>query len=1161
MSRGAPFVEKTVAVPGLGQAGWSKSCRTSLVGPFLVVGGVNAAAWFSLAVLASAGGGALFGAGVLAYVLGLRHGFDADHIAAIDNITRKFRQDGRRTAWAGLFFALGHSTVVMLLSLIAVFAARFSADAGRWLQFGLHSMVGTLCSAGFLTLIGIVNVGIFRRLWAALSAMRSSSSADMSGEAIDALLDRRGVSARLFCFLYRGVDAGWKMYPIGFLFGLSFDTASEIAILGLSTAAALHGGLPLWSVMVLPLLFTAGMSLVDTFDGILMMSIYDWVFADAARKLRFNLLLTGLPTGLALLVAGCEWLKLIVAQLRLEGPLPQALDHIGSAQVGMLATAVIIAAWLFSRQRYLRLLRQGHALTRRVIIGVSSALVALLARHPAMADGERRTALTVRGHVIDTLKRALPGVQIELERADQKLVARTESDEHGDFILERVTAGVFAIVGRKSGFKPAIVIIKVSDTKPTSSVTLTLESEQPLSVPIKASRLPSQVRLSSTGASQYTLTERDINELPAGNNTPINGVLYQMPGVALDLDQQFHVRGEHADVQWQINGVMLPLDITTEPGFGQFLNSRLIRSVSLLDGILPAQYGYREAGVIDIRTKNGCEQPLSVFTTYGGMRETAEPSFEWAGCKGKLSYYVTGYYEYSDRGLDSATPAPTPIHDYTNQGQGFGYFTYDLSPSTRLSLITGLTMMNNQFPNVPGQPALYNLAGVNPAAYPSTAIDSGLEQDDYFGVLALNGTVGPAFSYQLAYASHYNTQLFTPDPIGDMIYQGVASRVSHSDFANSLQGDATYQLTDSHTLGFGFYAGRYIVGYNNYSLVFPVNSQGQQTSDVPLAIPDEFHGADTLLGVYVQDIWQVTEKLRATYGARFDQALGFVQGNQISPTINLLYQATKATSLHAGFARYFQVPPFAGLAPVSFQKFAGTTAALSEVGNPFPLPERDYYWDVGTVSHLTPNLTVGQDSYFRLSRNYLDEGQFGFVPIYIPFNYEHGYGWGFEQTLAYNRENLTVRLNFTAARDEEMGVASGQYNFSAAELAYMADHYFILDHEPLFGASGGLAYRWGKYMFSVDGIFSSGLRGGFANEEQLPIVWWLNLGVGRSFYIPGVGEAQELITLINMFDRTNLIRPSTGIGFFEAAYGPRLALYNAITVPLPSLASTPATQP
>ncbi|HJU09653.1 MAG TPA: hypothetical protein VJ728_02190, partial [Candidatus Binataceae bacterium] len=190
---------------------------------------------------------------------------------------------------------------------------------------------------------------------------------------------------------------------------------------------------------------------------------------------------------------------------------------------------------------------------------------------------------------------------------------------------------------------------------------------------------------------------------------------------------------------------------------------------------------------------------------------------------------------------------------------------------------------------------------------------------------------------------------------------------------------------------------------------------------------------------------------------------------------------------------------------------------------------------------------------FRLDRNYLDEGQFGFVPIESPLNYSRGYGWGSENSISYNSENLAARLNFTAAREEDIGVDTGQFNFDPVELSYMDRHYFILDHTALFSISGGLAYRWGKWLFATDMLFNAGLRAGFANTESLPNVLQVNLSAAREFDIPWFGKLTDRVMLLNIFDRTNLIRPANGIGVFQSAYGPRITVYNAVTVPLPPL--------
>ncbi len=387
---------------------------------------------------------------------------------------------------------------------------------------------------------------------------------------------------------------------------------------------------------------------------------------------------------------------------------------------------------------------------------------------------------TVKGTVRDALGRAVADVTVSLQVPGGKTIARALTDDRGRFRIAVTKAGTYALVTERKGFKPATQIIVVP-LPAGRAIAIVIEAERALTIAVSASRLGAQNRLSDTGASKYTLTRQDIANLPAGEATPLNEVMLQMPGVALDQNQEIHVRGEHMGIQYQMNGIMLPLDLNSDPTFTQLLNSWFVSSVSLADGILPAQYGYRTAGVIDIQTRDGCDGGGSNLTLYGGMRNTAQPSFELSGCRNKLSYYLTGLYLHSALGFSSATRSPNPIHDTTDQGQGFAYVTYTPDSETKLSLISGMTVAGTQFPDRPGPMPLYQLEGVNPAGYPSTAIDSSLDQQDYYAVLALNRAVGADLDYQAAYSVHYNTQTFHPDPIGDLIYQGVASRVFDSD--------------------------------------------------------------------------------------------------------------------------------------------------------------------------------------------------------------------------------------------------------------------------------------------------------------------------------------------------------------------------------------------
>lgn len=251
--------------------------------------------------------------------------------------------------------------------------------------------------------------------------------------------------------------------------------------------------------------------------------------------------------------------------------------------------------------------------------------------------------------------------------------------------------------------------------------------------------------------------------------------------------------------------------------------------------------------------------------------------------------------------------------------------------------------------------------------------------------------------------------------------------------------------------------------------------------------------------------------------------------------------------LHAGFARYMQVPVFQGVAPDAAALFSGTTAAASNGGTVNPLTEDDDYWDVGLTRRLNEHVRLSLDGYFELTHHYLDTGQFGVVPIFAPFNYGEGTIWGAELALRYHNGPLSAYANCTFGQNWQRGVATGQFNFDPDELAYIKAHHILLDHQPLAGVSAGVTWKHGDWSISADGLYSSGLRGGFADQRALPAVVQANASVERSFALPGIGRITNRLAVINLTDRTNLIRPADGIGIYQAAYGPRLTVQDTLS--------------
>ena len=321
------------------------STRARIIAVYGILAAFNLAAW-CWALVAFHRYPVLLGTAFLAYSFGLRHAVDADHIAAIDNVTRKLMQEGKRPVAVGFMFSLGHSTIVVLGSIAiaaTALALQHRIDAVR----DVGEVVGTLVSSFFLFGIAIVNLIILQSIYRAFRRVRRGEP--YVEEDFDLLLGSRGFLARLFRPMFRMIRCSWHMYPLGILFGLGFDTATEIGLLGISAAEA-SKGLSLWSILVFPVLFAAGMSLIDTTDNILMLGAYGWAFIKPVRKLYYNLTITLVSVVVALAVGGIEALGLLAGQFHLKGSFWDLVDKL-NANFGMLGYFIIglfALSWIVS---------------------------------------------------------------------------------------------------------------------------------------------------------------------------------------------------------------------------------------------------------------------------------------------------------------------------------------------------------------------------------------------------------------------------------------------------------------------------------------------------------------------------------------------------------------------------------------------------------------------------------------------------------------------------------------------------------------------------------------------------------------------------------------------------------------------------------------------
>jgi len=588
----------------------------------------------------------------------------------------------------------------------------------------------------------------------------------------------------------------------------------------------------------------------------------------------------------------------------------------------------------------------------------------------------------------------------------------------------------------------------------------------------------------SVGANSDTIGKDDIQRLPQGANTPVDKVLLQLPGVSQDsaASGNLHIRNEHANVAYRINGIMLPDGVS---GFGSILETGLIGNLTLLTGALPAAFGLRTAAVVDIKTREGAFDGGGSVSIYGGSHDTFTTSYEYGGiiggdcraappapgmfvkvppprsCGPVTEYFFTGRYFTSSLGIENPTPEPEAIHDLTRQERGFGYISTIIDPTTRISFITGASLGKFQIPNNPGAtPALASAFGVT--NFDSTRLDENQQEPTYYNVLSLQKSVNDV-DFQLSYFNRYSSLHFVPDTVGDLLFNGIASDVYRATFANGVQGDGSFRINDAHTLRSGFSVTSEKTQNTSLSTVEPCTVCDRSDDvDVPFTVTDAVAKLGWLYAVYAQDEWRVTNQLTINAGLRFDQMHEYVRANQLSPRINFVYTPLPGTTLHAGYARYFTPPPQTVAAPVNLALFqnpavatpanpfgATNTGAPPNAGEDPVLPERAHVFDAGItqvfshgcapvpsgsfvkapprVSDACESLELGVDAYYKIARDLLDDGQFGAALVLSGFNYDKAYNEGVELSTKYRNGNFRAYGNVAWGIQKGTNIVSNEF--------------------------------------------------------------------------------------------------------------------------------------
>jgi outer membrane receptor protein involved in Fe transport len=748
---------------------------------------------------------------------------------------------------------------------------------------------------------------------------------------------------------------------------------------------------------------------------------------------------------------------------------------------------------------------------------------------------------SITGVVQNQDLRRVGQVIVEVKDQEGTLVTTGVSNDAGEFSIPVPADGTYSVSALQDTYRSEYIVLKIGTEAP-DPITLTLSKTREIALEVRSPLAPIQYKASSE---TYSISRKDIEVLPRGNNVDLHDVLLTIPGAVYGSLKQVHIRQDHANLQLRIDGV--PIPDTVSSTFSDVISPRAWERADIILGGMEAQYGNKTAAVLDITTKSGTKPGFGSAQMFGGSNNTINPSLEYGGTIGeKFRFYILNSHTATNRGIEPPTLGHSIFHGQSERNQTFIRGDYQLDNSNNFSFVFLNSVAKYQIPTSPdGQPNVVTtglLQAQNPLFSPvaSQAIDENQKENNQYGHMVWRHDVNSANFFSLSGYVRQTRATFRTDPFNVLAYTAdpaepfSAADQDRNAYSGGIRFDHTYIPSKEHVIKAGFQVDRTQTWNKTRLFTFDADVAGDPTGPV-LGLDADNRLIGYRQEFWIQDQWSPNDRWTFNLGVRADAVQYQRDEGQISPRVGITYKADPANVFHVFYGRQFTPP---NLEAISFTKLntAGTKAAPEDTTNNTVRAERAHYFEVGSYHALTSWATLQLTGYYKLA-NYLgDAGQFGTTPLLNYFAFERGWSRGINGALKLQiADNLTARGNVAWGQCKGYGLQSGHILLEAAEIADINSKGGVhCDHQQTLTSSAVVAYRFlERTTLTGQTLFASGLRtaeeGGKTNSTHSPSYTVYNMSL--THVIPLPWDNQKLLLgfdVVNLLDQKYFINQGEG---------------------------------